>query len=301
MKLSRQLLSSLGSAHAEPVRHLPEVRELDLYDRSKHLTFASEEVSPECAAAALRVAQARAAWHALSDFVASRESSLGEGSTAWQRYQQLPRTQSSDKMVAEVFRILRIVHLSATHPDGRVAVEEGLLQFSCVWNRWALSLSITEVGIGLLSAFVTYLIEAETSPYSLTYVEWMLAQYFTDIVAEIKSFADEDRVLYQFQQRRFFNRHFRYDCDNPRVKLDGDGYLFSINALHDNPVLYPLDFFLVLEERLHIVPVEALRAGRLPLSDRVAFEARTPDGISLPASFRRRFVRERMIVGQPMT
>jgi len=301
MKLPRELLSSLGSARAEQVRCLPEFRELDLYDRSKHLAFAAEELSPECAAAALRIAQARAAWHALSDFVAGREVGLGEGSTAWQRYQQLPRNHTTDKLVAEVFRILRIVHLSATHPEGRVSVQEGLLQLSCVWNRWALSLSVTEVGLGLLSAFVAYLIEAETSPYSRTYVEWVLAQYFTDIVAEIKSFADEDRVLYQFQQRRFFNRHFRYDCDNPKVKLDGDAYQFTINALHDNPVLYPIDFFLVLEERLHIVPVEALRGGRLALSDRAVFEARTPDGISLPASFRRRFVRERMVVGQPMT
>ena len=63
----------------------------------------------------------------------------------------------------------------------------------------------------------------------------------------------------------------------------------------------PSIFFVVLDDTLHIIPVEALRDGALPLADLSRWRARTPDGLTLPAHFRPRFGREMMVVGQPMT
>lgn len=300
MKIAPDLMLGYGRA----ARHLTEYRELDIYDRSKHLVFepddtrASDRVAENIAA---RVSALRVSAHALSDHLAARDPLLGEATGSWQRYLALPRKTLTEKMVAEVFRILRIVQVAATHAQGLVSVEQGLLTFDCTFNRCALAVSLTETGVELLGAFVAYYLEASRSPYSETYCEWMLGQYFTDIVAEIKKFADEDRVLYQFAQRGFFNRHFRYDCDSPNVRMESEYCEIQINKLQSDPVSFPFDFYLIVKETLHIVPVEALRDARLPLDKLPLWKVRTPDGLSLPSSFRGRFVRERMIQGQPMT
>jgi hypothetical protein len=120
-------------------------------------------------------------------------------------------------------------------------------------------------------------------------------------VAEIHKFADEDRILYQFHHPAFFNRHFRYDCDNPHWLAEPEYFEFQINTVHKNAILYPIDFYVMYDEQLHIVPVEALRDRRLPKDQLPAWRARCRDGASLPSHFRRRFVRELMVVGQPMT
>ena len=43
-----------------------------------------------------------------------------------------------------------------------------------------------------------YYLDSFRQPYSEAYVEAMLLQYFLDIVAETRKFADGDRVLYEF-------------------------------------------------------------------------------------------------------
>ncbi|MET0388987.1 MAG: hypothetical protein ABW321_23640 [Polyangiales bacterium] len=297
-------MNTLREPWLDPTRHFPEYRELDLYDRAKRLSFV--EPAPEAAATlpppmAASVESLRHAQHALDDHLAARDPLLGEGRSSWQRYLDLPRKTATDKLVAEVFRILRIVRVAASHAQGHVEQREGLIEFACTFNRCALSVSMTESGLALLTTFVSYFLQAPELPYSEAYIELMLGQYFTDIVAEIKKFADEDRILFQFQHAGYFNRHFRYDCDNPHLHFEGDQVRFEINKLHANPTVYPLDFYCMLDEHLHIVPVEALRDGRLPHAQLSAWRARCAEGASLPASFRHRFVRERMIVGQPMT
>ncbi|MEY4579975.1 MAG: hypothetical protein RL701_4678 [Pseudomonadota bacterium] len=148
---------------------------------------------------------------------------------------------------------------------------------------------------------MAYYFEAGSLPYSDTYTEWMLGQYFLDIIGEVKRFADEDRVLYQFHHRGFFNRHFRYDCDSPTMTLEGDYYQFKLNRAQSDTKAFPFDFYVVGNDHLHIVPVEALHNDRLPADKLSLWKARSPEGVNLPASFRGRFVRERMVQGHPMT
>jgi hypothetical protein len=124
---------------------------------------------------------------------------------------------------------------------------------------------------------------------------------FCDLVAEIKRFSDEDRILYQFRRRPPFNRHFRFDCDNPKVNYEADYVEFEIGERYRDPARYAIDFYVVLDDVLHIVPVEALKDGRIARAELPKWEARTPDAVSLPASFRTRFAREKIVVGQPMT
>lgn len=279
---------------------LPEYRQIDLYDKKKKLSFLAEPSDdgrgPFDLVNAVRLVQV-----ALDDHLRARDPLLSEDVSSWQRYLGLPRKAQTDKLVAEVFRILRILRISTTHAQGHIEIRDGLICLSCTFGRCALSLNITEAGLGLLGSFVVYYLESLSQPYSETYAEWMLGQYFTDLVGEIKRFADEDRVLYQFQPTAFFNRHFRFDCDNPRVRYV-DGHLeFDIGKFHDDRSVFPVDFFVVLDNQLHIVPVEALSHNRINGDRLPLWKARCPDNLSLPERYRSRFVRERVVVGLPMT
>jgi hypothetical protein len=300
MKLDINLLRS----YERSSRHMPEYREFDIYDRSKHLTFTNELTSADELVAnriASRVAALRSTQHAFDDFLAGQDNLVGETTSSWQRYQQLPRKTPTEKMVGQIFRILRIVRIATTHAQGHVTAEDGLVHLSCSFNHCALLLSLTEVGMELLMAFVAYYFEAKTLPYSDTYTEWVLDQYFLDIIGEVKRFADEDRVLYQFHHRGFFNRHFRYDCDSPTMVIEGEHCEFDLNKAQSDTKAFPFDFYIIVNQNLHIVPVEALSNDRLHVDKLPLWQARCVDGVSLPASFRGRFTRERMIQGHPMT
>ena len=46
----------------------------------------------------------------------------------------------------------------------------------------------------------------------------------------------------------------RADCDNPRYEAEIGHIQFAIGAGYSDPVRYPIDFFLPLDDGLHIVP-----------------------------------------------
>jgi hypothetical protein len=277
---------------------LPEYRQIELYTKRKKLAFRDPPPAPEYPAGTLGV---HVAALLLESFLAGRDAALLEGRSSWERYLALPRRTATDKLVAEVYRILRVFRVAATHRDGHLELEDGLVRAACTFQRCALALNITPAGLGLLESFVHVYLDSFRQPYGEAYVERLLMQYFVDIVGEIRKFADEDRILYQFRPYGFFNRHFRLDCDNPRYEAGDGRYRFEIGATYADPVRYPIDFFVVLQDTLHIVPVEALRDGGLPESELPRWRTRDPFGTELPAEFRRRFAREVMVVGLPMT
>jgi hypothetical protein len=87
---------------------------------------------------------------ALDDFLSARVPDLGEGATSWQRYLALPRKSQTEKMVAEVFRVLRILRIASIHRAGHAEWDEALARFSCTFGTCALSLNITDAGLALL-------------------------------------------------------------------------------------------------------------------------------------------------------
>jgi hypothetical protein len=284
---------------AGPRNHLllPEHRQIELYSKRKTLHFAEPQAAPDFQD---RVSGVCSAFMALDAFLESQHFP-GESGPSWQRYLALPRACLLEKLVAELYRILRVARAVAFHPHGHIEADNGIVKFNGAINRWALTVEITPVGLALLESAVAYYLAWQRSPYPAAYAEAMLAEYFLDISGEIKRFADEDRVLYQFQRRHPFNRHFRFDCDNPKT-LVADGVLeIEVGPAYRAAALYPIDFFIVHDDALHIVPAEALDAGKLPLAQLERWCARLPDGVSLPAHFRWRFSREAQVIGQPMT
>lgn len=275
---------------------LPEHRQIELYTKKKKLVFLEDGGVPDPVPGLLPILTLTAL---LEGTLEGTTPDLAE-KAGWQKYLALPRGSTTDKLVAEVFRILRIVRTVMVHRRGHIDVKDGAIAFTGSIDRVALAVHITPIGLRLLESFVVYYLDSVRQPYGAAYVEAMLMQYFIDIVAETKRFADEDRILYQFRPSFAMNRRTRLDCDNPKVTAAGDVYEFDIGPLYADAARYPIDFFVVIDDALHIIPVEALSGGRLAKADLPRWRARTPDGVSLPAHFRIRFGRETMTPGLPM-
>lgn len=299
MKLHRDTVAAyrarFGDGFAET-----EYRQIELYTKRKKLAFVEEPSERRPAPCPPNPLGPLVAFSLLDAELESRNLAL-EGKPLWQKYLALPRKTTTDKLVAEVYRILRLYRTGLLHADGRFEMHNGSLKIDVIHDANALSLWISPAGLKLLEAFVSAYLEAPSQPYSDAYVEAMLTQYFLDVVNEIKKFWDLDRVLYQFRCKFDFNRHFRFDCDNPNAEMDGDCLVFEIGERYRDKARYPIDFFVVVDNVLHIIPVEALTDGRMRRAELDLWTARTPDGLSLPAEFQARFGRERMIVGLPMT
>lgn len=277
---------------------LTEYRQIELYSKTRKLAFAApadEEGLPD------GVALAQLSLLFLENHYAAQDPLLLESKSSWQRYLDLPRRNALERVVAELYRILRICRIATLHGSAHHEMRDGLVRLSCVFNRCSLSLNITPYGLLLVAAAVRCFLDATRQPYSAAYTEALLVQYYFDIVDEIRKFADEDRVLFQFQPKfAYFNRHFRFDCDNPKFVAGDSAVAIEIGAKHRDPVRYPIDFYLPLGEHLHIVPVEALKDGCIAVADLPAWQIRG-GGNALPAHFAARFSREEMIVGLPMT
>jgi hypothetical protein len=293
----RQIASHLAFSRAERLS-LPEHRQIELYTKRKTLGFSdpdgAEAIPVEAIARLCRCAFAMEA-------IVSARQPTDKPFGSWARCLELPRKTQTDKIIAEFYRMLRIVTRVAFHDHGHIDLREEIVCLNGAIDNVALSLEITAAGLNLIESAIAYWLQAKDGPYPAAYIEAMLAEYFGDIVGEIKRFADEDRILYQFRKRYAFNRHFRLECDNPRTEIASDRLMFEIGDRIREPARYPIDFFVVHDDLLHIVPVETLKDGGMPLDVLPAWRARTPDGLSLPYEFRSRFARERIVVGQPMT
>lgn len=297
MKAPETLLDPAASCFGARLP-VPEYRQIELYTKKKKLNFAE----PEPVDARLdRLLLARLAFHLLEDHFAVTDELLLEGRNSWQRYLGLPRASTVDKVAAELYRILRIAHIASLHAQGHREVRDGLVRLGCNFGRCALDLNITPAGLELLAGAVHCYLDSFRQPYPEAYVEALLMQYFFDIVGEIRKFADEDRVLYQFRQKYRFNRHFRFDCDNPKVVQEAETWRIEIGPGYRDPARYPIDFYLSYEDSLCIVPVEALREQCIAVAELPRWRARGIAGDRLPARFALRFGREDMIVGLPMT
>ncbi len=274
---------------------LPEYRQIELYAKRKTLSFSADAPARELPLP--NIAGACRAFMALDAILAPS----AEGVPTWQRYLSLPRTCLAEKVTAELYRVLRVLRLVTFHPHGHVEIEDGIVKFNGAVNKVALSLEITAAGVILLESTVAYYLDSLRPPYPQAYIEAMLVRYFADIVAEIKRFGDEDCMLYQFRPKYAFNRHFRFDCDNPKTQTEDGFLLIETGPAHGDVALYPIDFYVTANDALHIVPAEALRDGKLPLAELDRWRARLPESGALPTDFRLRFARETQAPNQPMT
>ncbi|QGM97535.1 hypothetical protein [Methylocystis parvus] len=277
---------------------MPEYRQIELYTKRKALAFlptpATDDVPFDRIAA---VAHAALLFEATLAEIVPSDLPL----TSWARCKELPKRTRIEKILAELHRILRIVRKVSFHSHGHADMRDGIICLNGAIDMVALSLEITASGLDLLETMTAYWLVNRDGVFPDAYIEMTLGEYFCDLVAEIKRFSDEDRILYQFRRSPAFNRHFRFDCDNPKVAASDGKLIFEIGERYRDAARYSIDFYLVWDDALHIIPVEVLKNGELHCEELPKWRARTPDAFSLPAEFRTRFAREKIVVGQPMT
>jgi hypothetical protein len=286
------LLAMAGSG-----RSGPEYRRIELYSKRGLLRFADpageSDVPVPLVAAVCAAAQAFEAYFDGVQAVEARSS--------WQRYLDLPRATQTGKMMAELYRLARLTRTLVFLPGASIECKDGLVRFGGILDKTVLTLGITPAGLRLIADAAAYALEALTGPYPEAYVAAVLGEYHAAIIDEIHKYSDEKRVPFQFRRAFPFNRHFRYDCDNAKTSVSDGALRIAIGEAQSNPALYPIDFFVIHDNALHIIPAEALTDGALPLGELPVWRARLPDGVTLSASFRHRFVREETVVNQPMT
>ncbi len=277
----------------------PEYRQIELYSKKKVLPVA-EDAETELAEGTAEVIRLTGTFQTL-DAILGEAPAGDDPNDTWAKYLKLPKRHPMEKLAAEIYRALRPFHAGATHASGRIAIHNGMVKASSTIGHTALCIRMTRAGMVLLDSTVAYLLAAADSPYPEAYEVAMLTRYWGDCYDEIRWYYDEDRALFQFRDPLRMNRHYRFDCDNPKHELRGGKVVFEVGEIYRDIVRYPIDFYLHIDEVLYIVPVEALTDYTLPESDLPRWRARLPDGQTLPARWRPRFTREEMIPGLPMT
>ncbi|MCW2273781.1 hypothetical protein GJ654_08685 [Rhodoblastus acidophilus] len=278
---------------------LPEHRQIELYTKPRILTF-DEPPLPEEAPLERIAALARAAvvFEATLAGLYPTELPL----TSWARAKDLPKTTMVEKVALQLHRVTRILRLIAFHPHGQVEMRNGVICMGGVIGKEVYYFDITAAGLDLIETMVAYWFSARDSVYPESYVGWVFSEMFFDLGGDIRRYSDEGRTLYQFQRKGPFNRHFRFDCDNPKTTFEGDFVQIDIPAPYRDSARYAIDFFAVLHDVLHIIPVEALKDGKIAVADLPKWEARAKkDPMSLPAAFRKKFGRLKPSINQPMT
>ena len=127
----------------------PEYRQIELYTKKKQLAFFDEEPSAGAAPHPLNPLSTLVAFSLLENALEARDLSL-EGKPLWQKYLGLPKKSVTEKLVAEVFRILRIYRAVVLHRDGQMEIHKGSIKLNCTHNHSALSLWISPMGLRLM-------------------------------------------------------------------------------------------------------------------------------------------------------
>jgi hypothetical protein len=61
---------------------------------------------------------------------------------------------------------------------------------------------------------------------------------------------------------------------NPTYTFENNLVKFTVEQMYADQRLYPIDFYIEVDQKLHIIPVEALENGTLSVSDLPRWKAR---------------------------
>jgi hypothetical protein len=196
-----------------------------------------------------------------------------EGKSSREKYLALPKRNRTERIVAEIYRILRIYSMACISKDGKITYENNRVCINLVTNPTVYSYRIFKPGLELLTSAVVYYLSSLDKLDPPAYVEAMLSSYYIDINDQIRDFHDEDCDVLVFRTKFTINRHFRFASGNAKFVFDGGFVSFEIDEFHKNAGVFPIDFYFDFDQELHIVPVEALDNGKLPVSELTNWKA----------------------------
>ena len=273
----------IGSSNRSPS---PEFRQIELGGaRRPILSFAEPDlVDPETVVAVAGVCRACAGLEVVFDADRSWDEERP------QRALFLPRTRA-ERAAGELYRRMRLVRMIAFRPAARIEQRDALVYLGIDVGKEIHETEITVAGLRLLELAASKLVEFRDAPYPDAWVEAYVTTLLADATGETRAFHDEDDDLRLFRPPFPFNRHQRFDNENPRSRFVDDALEIDIPEAYTNAAVFAIDFHVVVGDLLHLIPVEALMNGRLPRNEIDRWRARVPDGRTLPADFRRRFTR----------
>jgi hypothetical protein len=279
MSVQAAMLRAILERSAGSSVHVPERRFLDLPADFRQGTKVQVRDLPQERFPAEPFAGAGAplsAFMLLDRYLASCHPSLA-GRTSRERYRSLPRNNRSERLVAELYRILRLYDVVGMN-GGTIRSESACVHLNHVVDSIAYSCRISLPGPELLVSFVHYYLSLPFRRDPPAYVEAVLSSYYNDIVDQIRNFHDEDANVLVFHTGVKINRHVRFICGDAPYRFDGDGHVtFGIEEYFRNRGTVPVDFYIEIDGELFIIPVEALDNGRLPRSELESWKAQNTE------------------------
>ncbi|MGE4559948.1 MAG: hypothetical protein AB7E77_07095 [Desulfobulbus sp.] len=257
-------------------RRLPEYREIEMYTNASAIQLCEPEHTGEDNG--WNIPQAMDALEAFSFLDGYWESVNPQfaGLPLGQRLSRLDPTTHTQRLMGQVYRILRILRQGVSAPDARIRTGKRIFRINYVAPPYAFALHISFAGLELLTATTVVYLNSFRQWLPAAYLEAMLAEYYEDAANEIKYLSDEIGSVQQFRKTMVFNRHHRLRCGSARYTLTADALEIDVGPRYANSFLYPIDFFLLVDGVFHIVPAEALEEGRLPRKQLVDWQVRMP-------------------------
>jgi hypothetical protein len=160
------------------------------------------------------------------------------------------------------------------HSSGSIACENTRISVHLVANPNVYSFRIFKSGMENITSAAVYYMLNGSSMYPDAYVEGILTAYYADIFDQIRDYHDECGELNVINTRQSINRHFRMAAGNPTYTFENNLVKFTVEQMYADQRLYPIDFYIEVDQKLHIIPVEALENGTLSVSDLPRWKAR---------------------------
>lgn len=258
-------------------RVLPECRKIELYTNSPEVRIYDPD--PEGRVNQWSIPQVMDALEAFMLLDACLEC----GRPGWmgmalrERLNALVPRSRTERLVAQVYRILKIIRRSVSAVDARLASMEHVFQINYIEHPFAFSLHISFEGLELLSGFVALYMNFRRSPHPESYVEAALSQHYEDILAEVRYLSDEDGSVLHFRKPFYFNRHFRFRCCTARFRFGPEHLEIDMGERFLDKGRFPLDFYLMIEGDFYIIPCEVMDDGKIARDALPQWKVRRPD------------------------
>lgn len=256
---------------------LPEQRKVELYSNALEVKLYAE--APGEPAGPWSVPEIMDAFCAFQMLDAQLEAERPElnGLSLRGRFKALKPADRVESIVAQTYRVLKVIRRAAAAPGARFKIGERVVQVNYVENPFSFGLHITFTGLELLAALVATHLDMRRSPYPRAYEEALLTQYYEDAADQVRFLSDEDGNLVHFRRTLEFNRSCRQQCGNAHFTLGPERLEIDIPERFRDAARQPIDYFLCVEGVFHIIPGEALRDCGLAREELPRWAAREPD------------------------
>jgi hypothetical protein len=214
----------------------------------------------------------------LDGYISTVYQELGS-CTSYEKYKALPKNNRMEKLFSEVYRILRVYHMAFIHENGIIERESSMLwHVDMVTNPTVYSFRITDIGLNLLTSFVSYYFYSVNSIEPIPYIEAILSSMYGDIIDQIVDFHDEDADLRLFHSPLYLNRHFRYANGNATFAQEDGVLYFEKDVIYNDCGRFPIDFYFYYGNDLYIVPNEVMDSNKISINDISKWKARVDKG-----------------------